>query len=222
MSEADLRALFGVRRVECPVLLDQSLYNEHDRINGDLQVLLARSTPEDGSLTDGADVAELGEQLAALEDRMIEATSIFAFQAIGSKAWLALAAEHPPTSEERIGGKDVHDETFRPAALAATCVEARDIPERFCTHFGLPVGEPITTIPLEMAEAMFAMLRTEDVSRLWTAIYEVGVGGGGLPKSPLAFVARRLNGASRSTASNTASRDRSSSDESSDPGSLTG
>lgn len=205
MSEADLRALFGVRREEARVLLDMSLYNDHAALLDEFNALQGSGK---GSIADGAEGERLAQRLVELEDRMDAAEIVLVFQGIGSTAWLKLGAEHPPTPAERLAGHVVDDATFRPAATVASCVEARNLPD------GIEFS-------LELATMMYELLPMSEVEHIWDAVHAVNVGGG-RPKSLIASVTRRQSDGSLATASPTGSPEASSSDESSGPESRTG
>jgi hypothetical protein len=123
MSESDLRAMFGVRRAECRVLLDQTLYDQRTALEDE-----ASRIAEDGKdtgLEGRPELLAVGDAIAALDDAIEASEVVIVVQAIGTRAWLALKAEHAPTREQRLAGYDVNSETFPPAAVAACTVEVR-------------------------------------------------------------------------------------------------
>jgi hypothetical protein len=209
MSEADLRSLFGVRRVECRVLFDQTLYDEHAALEDRFHALV-QGNDKNGSLADAADAMVIAERLNELQEQITDAEVVIVVQSIGTKRWLALKAEHPPTREQRLAGLDVNHDTFAPAAVVACTVEVRDPtdPERRMTP--------------ELAELMYELLPQREFERVFAPIVDLNVGSDGRPKSLIASVARRLNGASPTTVAPEESHDPSSSDGSQDPGSLAG
>lgn len=142
-----------------------------------------------------AQVAELREQAKAHEHE-------FTFASIGVRAWGDLAAEYPPTEEQRKSYAammqllDHNPKTFPAAAMGASC-----------THID---GEPA-----EASHDSFLRLErkvTRDAwQRLWEACYAANTEADDLGKSVAATAPMRPSPPSSTTAANGASPDRSSS-----------
>jgi hypothetical protein len=184
MSEQDLRALFGARQVEARVLLNLQLLDEHDRLEAEH----AAAIRDDANRNEMPKAPEIAQRLVELEDRIAAEEVVFVLQSIGTKAWLKLAAEHPPTREERLAGYDNHEETFQPAAVIASTVEVRNLPD----------GYELTP---ELVAMMREVLPIGEWDRLWAPVIELNVGSSKRPKSLAASVHRRLSSRSSDTAS---------------------
>lgn len=142
-----------------------------------------------------AQVAELREQAKAHEHE-------FTFASIGVRAWTDLAAEHPPTDEQRKDYAavrqllDHNPETFPAAAMGASC-----------TH--------IDGDPAEADHDTFLRLQRKITlsawQRLWKACWAANTEADDLGKSVAATAPMRPSATSSTTAANGASPDRSSS-----------
>lgn len=140
---------------------------------------------------------QLAEQLAELEAEIEQAeTVVFRFRSIGTRKWLDLLAEHPPTKDQlrQKQGLDHNPLTFPVAAVAASS------------------DEPKLTVA--QARALESNLDLSEWEKIWQATLAANLGGDGSPKSVLAGTILRLRERSATTAASEESLDPSSSDES--------
>lgn len=172
----ELQAKVTKRRETVPVLLDAELLSEHAA----LEATLAEAIQRDATLNRPPQSPALAAQLEALEAKIANASERFVVEGVGATAWYELLAAHPPSKEERKLGFDHDWRTFRPAALAASCVD----PE----------------LTYQQAEWLMASLPAGEWDRLWSAVSVVNRGGGGAdPKSDLIAVSRLLSKRSSAT-----------------------
>jgi hypothetical protein len=197
MGVADLRAAFGRRRVEARVLLDQSLLDEHTR----LDAALTQATADDMRLNRNPEAPAIAERILDLEQRIAEAKTVFVFEQLGRGRWLDLVARHPATDDEQRAGLDHHPDTFIPAALVESCVEVRS-----------PDGD-VGTLDLDNATFLAEELNEAEFRKLWAGCLRANLGEADDPKSKAAAIYRRLSSRSSTTAPLEESLAASSSDE---------
>jgi len=83
---------------------------------------------------DGQDSPEVVEAQAARDQAQKDLDACFGsitFQAISSRAWQKLLAEHPPTAEQRAAGNEWNPDTFHPALIAAAAKDVELTPEQW-------------------------------------------------------------------------------------------
>jgi hypothetical protein len=165
------------REATVRILLREDLRNQHAGLNAELH----RKSEEfvDDVLKPEA-VQELAHRVKALEDEIAAVEVEFRFRALPYRDWMALIAKHPPTDEQLKGNRrlDHNPDTFRPAAIAASCVD----PE----------------MTLEQASQLRDVLAFDTFLTLWATCHTVNTGGD-LGKSMLAGLILRQNGASATT-----------------------
>lgn len=210
MSVADLRALYGRRRAECRILLDQQLLAEHAALEDDYARVISSQATTAGSIAAPAEASDIARRLEEIEERIAEVEIVLVVENIGTQRWLELKAKHPPTREQRLAGIQTNHQTFAPAAVAACTVEFRD-PQR-----------PDLEMSAELADFLFEILPENEFERVFAPIVDLNLGSDGRPKSLIVSVNRRLNGGSLATAPSTGSPGPSSSDGLSDPATRTG
>jgi hypothetical protein len=151
-----------VRRVDVPLLLQQDLAVELERldreITDELQYVAA-------GIGDAAGLRVKAEHLEALKAEAEGQWRTFTLRSIGKKAWHDLVREHPPTAAQLKENPqaDVDRDSFEPAAVAACC------------------ETPVTT--LEQAEQFREHLTTSQWDTLIAALFDANIGGVGLPKA---------------------------------------
>lgn len=166
----ELQAKATQRREAVPVLLDVALLSEHAA----LEATLAETIELDATRNRPPESPRLASQLQELENRIDAASDRFVVEGIGAAAWYELLAANPPSKDERKLGFDHDWRTFRPAALAASCVD----PE----------------LTFDQAAWLMANLPTSEWDRLWRGVTLVNIGGGDdNPKSLLISTARLLS-----------------------------
>jgi hypothetical protein len=181
------------REATAKILFRQDLVLRHAELDAELAAM--REQFADQVLAPEA-VHTKAAEVKALEDEMEAARVEFRFRALPYREWLDLLAKHPPTKEQvkaRLG-VDHNPETFPAAAIAASCVEP--------------------AMSEDQAHELERVLPLDQFSLLWGTCAIVNRGGDGLPKSQLAGMILRRNGASATTAASEASPVVSSSDES--------
>lgn len=109
-------------------------------------------------------ISDVVAEVAALEAEADTATVTFTVTSIGSKAWRALSAEHPPAVDD-VEGWRWNPETFPVAAVAAATVE--------------PAMSEIE------ADQLAQTLSDGQWSKLFGAVLAVNVGDDLIPKSGL-------------------------------------
>ena len=130
---------------------------------------------------------ELAEELVALEAEMAEATQTFTFQGLADEPWHTLLAAHPPTrlQLDLRPGLNWNPDTFPAAAVAASSLEPK--------------------LDVAAVTALRATMRPADFERLWDAAWNANQEVTVVPKSELATVTLRANGASSTTSDPAAS-----------------
>lgn len=176
MGIDDLKASFRRRRVEARVLLDGSLLDEHAR----LEAALSKAVKDDVMKNRLPESPGLTDEITALEARIEAEQKLFIFEGIGQYAWQNLAADNPPSKEQRAVGYDMNPHTFAPKAVAASCVE----PE----------------LTEEDAEWLMLNLDVAEWDRLWVACLVANIGERDRPKSLVATVAATARNGSSTTA----------------------
>lgn len=170
-----LRSKVKRRRETAKVLLDASLLSRH----AELEERLAKAIDYDAKHNEPETSRPLAEEIEALEDEIEEAQTEFVFESIGAAAWLDLAAQYPPTKEQKATGAERNPDSFLPAAIAASCVD----PE----------------MTLDDASWFAAELSAGEWSKLAYACCLANEGVGDSPKSQLASAILRLTGPSSDT-----------------------
>lgn len=147
------------------------LYVEHARLDRELDAVRG----------DPARERELAERIVAVEAEIAAAMQTFTFEGVDDDAWADLLRDHAPTEAqlERAPGLTYNPETFPTAAIAASSVSPR-------------------LAPADVA-LLKAKLRQADFDALWKATADANVEVAAAPKSPMAAVVLRTNGASSTT-----------------------
>lgn len=112
-SAEDVLARAQARTARVRVVLDGDLLDEHAVLEAELATL----DP------DSAEAAALAESIVALEDRVATAEVEFVFKGMGRGRWRKLAADHPPTDEQKVRGADFDVDVFPFLAMAESIVE---------------------------------------------------------------------------------------------------
>lgn len=102
--------------------LDGDLLDEHARLTADLEQ--ARKADEASNEPDRAPA--IARQIVDLEERIAADEIEFVFRGMGRGRWRKLAADHPPTDEQRQAGADFDIETFPFEAMAGS-LESPDL-----------------------------------------------------------------------------------------------
>lgn len=177
----ELQAKTKPRREEVHVLLDASLLSEHAALERRLEA----QALEDAGLAGPPKSAEIAAELAELEAKIEAASDVFVLEGIGTTAVYDLMSKHPPSDEQRKQRFSEDWRTFRPALLAASCVDP--------------------TLTVDQAKWLMDNLPTSQWERLWLAVNVVNGGGSDNPKSQLGSIVRRLSEQSSGTPDNTGS-----------------
>lgn len=120
-----------------------------------------RTAPEQGtSLGEGSPRARLQARLRELGEEMKTAQRTFVFQSLPATEYSALMAQHPPKGNE-VGVYSFNRETFRPALVAASCID--------------PVMDD------KQVERLFAKLSRGQIVALGDAAFEANQGGLDIP-----------------------------------------
>lgn len=166
------------RRATARICLRQDLVGQHIEKDAELQRLTEQFA--EGILKPKA-VQELAQQVRDLEAEIEANTVEFVFESKPERDWTSLVAAHPPTKKQLEANRnaDHNPDTFRPAAIAATCVD------------------PAMTV--EDAAQMRDLLHPASFDHLWQTCRVLHLGGDN-PKSTLAGLILRRNGASGTTA----------------------
>lgn len=172
------------------ILLHQDLELRHR----ELERLLSDELDADARLNRDPVAPDVAAQIRDLEAEIERSKASFTFRALGKRAWADLLAKHPPTAEQKQHGRaEFNADTFPAAAVAACAVD--------------PVITP------EAATRLEAALNSSQFDVLWGAVLDVNVGGLSSPKSRVAGLTLRQNGASATTHAPEGSLAASSSDE---------
>jgi hypothetical protein len=123
---------------------------------------------------------QLAHQIVELEAEIEAAEKVFVFADIGGQ-WLDLIGKHPPTQAQLDEDKtlDHNPETFPVVAVAASS------------------SDPKLTV--EQCKTLRTKLQFIQWQKLWMATLEANLGMSTIPKSLIAGVVLRLNGASETT-----------------------
>lgn len=134
---------------------------------------LAAATTDNHRRTLARDIVDLEAEIEASE-------KVFEFVDIGGR-WLDLIGKHPPTREQLAADEslDHNPETFPVAAVAAASSSPK--------------------LTLEQVQRMRSVLQFTQWQKLWVATLNANLGMAMAPKSLLAGVIHRMNGASETT-----------------------
>lgn len=114
--------------IKVDVLLDADIEAELVRLRDELLLARRQST----SLDEVPDAVRLVEEIEAVGKKAEAATVTFTFQGIGRRAWWDLVKQHPPTKDQSKGRTlRWNDDTFPPAALAASCIDPEGLDEKW-------------------------------------------------------------------------------------------
>lgn len=178
------------------ILLHQGMVAEHARLVAARDAAVAASGDEIGR----SELARsLTDDVAAYEVEMDAACVEFRLRSMGRRDWLTLLAAHPPTKEQVAEARkaerqapEFDTDSFPSAAIAASMVD----PE----------------MSVEQVAELADVLTVQQFNLLWSAVLDVNVGGGDLPKDMLGGVIRRLSDGSGKQPTTTGSPVPSSSD----------
>lgn len=112
-SAQDVLARAQARTARVRVVLDGDLLDEH----AVLEATLATLDP------DSAEATALAERIVALEEQISAAEVEFVFKGMGRGRWRKLAADHPPTDEQKARGADFDVDVFPFLAMAESIVK---------------------------------------------------------------------------------------------------
>jgi hypothetical protein len=166
------------RRATARICLRQDLVGQHIEKDAELQ----RLTQEFGEgVLKPQTIRDLATEITALEAEIETNTVEFVFESRQDREWTQLVAAHPPTKKQLDANKnaDHNPDKFRPAAIAAACVD------------------PAMTV--DDATQMRELLHPASFEHLWQTCRMLHLGGDN-PKSMLAGLILRRNGASGTTA----------------------
>jgi hypothetical protein len=169
-----------VRISTARVLLRQDLGARHAALNAELQESITR----DRLMNEPDRAPTIAAEIVALEAEMEASEVEFVFRSVGRKRWADMLAKHPPTRAQSQADKRTvfNPETFPIAAIAASCSTPEGMDEAYAAR-----------LEASLSDAQF--------SALWNACVDANLGGGDIPKSPMAAgLTRRQNALSATIA----------------------